>query len=302
MDYSTGKPNFVPRVNCDWLDVTFPTDSPLWDEAVDFFASLRAISLRLNDSALEFRLPNAEWGNFHLQSSNRGWSRLSASGGSCEALRGLSAFSEYLGLIGCHPHTVTRLDACLDVFTPAPPIISSLVSQYPPDSLVYLTRKGVSPDYILKPMVGGGYSGTFYAPALRKKAKVMARVYDKQLERFQRAGIEAGPWTRYEGVFRKGIGVTLRDAYDPAPLFWHYMSPAIISAPPGVTPWSPFEGDTWGPGRVDVDPYHRLRRRVEDSVDLDNLISLADSLPSGGRMDLFRLLRNRLGLREISLG
>jgi hypothetical protein len=300
VDYSI-QARVSPPVRCDWLDVTFPTDSPLGGAVSDLLAGHQCSSRRLSDSVLEFRLPCAEWGNIQLGDSSRGWSRLSASGGSCEALRHVSAFAEYLSLIGSYPHTVTRLDACMDVPLPAPPVISALVSQYPADSLVYLTRKGVRPDYYLKPTPDGGYTGTFYAGPLRSRGLIVtARVYDKSRERLDRVGEDIGPRTRYEVVCRKGSRVTLRDAYDPFPLFWHFAAPALLPLPDGVPAWAPFVGDLWAPGARPVDDYQRLRSRVESSVDLDLLAALADKV-TGGRLELLRLLRNRLGLIDVSI-
>lgn len=300
MDYNI-QGRVSPPVRCDWLDVTFPTDSLLGGDVSDLLAGLQCSSRRVSDSVLEFRLPGAEWGNIQLGDSSRGWSRLSASGGSCEALRGVSAFGEYASLIGSYPHTVTRLDAAMDVPLPAPPIITALVSRYPSDSLVHLTRKGVRPDYYLKPTLDGGYTGTFYAGPLRSRGLIVtARVYDKSRERFDRTGVDVGPLTRFEVVCRKGSRVTLRDAYDPLSLFWHFAAPALLPLPDGIPPWSPFDGDTWAPGARTVDDYQRLRSRVDASVDIDLLADLADKV-TGGRLELLRLLRNRLGLRHVAI-
>lgn len=298
MDYNT-QCLTLPPVRCDWLDVTFPTGSPLGGDVSDFLAGHQCSVKRASDSVLEFRLPGAEWGNIQLGDSARGWSRLSASGGSCEALRQLSAFGEYLALIGAYPHTLTRLDACMDVPVPGPSIIGALVAQYPPDSFVFLSRKGVRPDYNLQPSSCGGLTGTFYAGPLRYgKSKRSGRVYDKRAEVLRRTGVDVGPLTRYEVTARKGVGATLRDAHDPLPLFWHIASPALLPLPPGVPSWAPFDGDLWSPGAQPVDDYQRLRSRVASSVDLDLLADLADKV-SGGRMELLRLVRNRLGLRGV---
>ena len=75
----------IPAASCDWLDVTFPTDSGLYSEACHFLSTAGALPSRVKESKLEYRLSNAEWGNFQLIESKRGWSCLSASGGSSEA-------------------------------------------------------------------------------------------------------------------------------------------------------------------------------------------------------------------------
>lgn len=300
MDYNTGHVSSASPIRCDWLDVTFSADSTLPDSVADFLLGLGSPARRINDQRVEYRIPGAEWGNVLIEHSNRGWARLSASGGSCDALRSISAFGEYLGLISEHPHTLTRLDACLDLQVPAAPIIQHLVELYPPDSSIYLTRKGVSPGYNLQPLAGGGITGTFYAGDLRGKARVLGRVYDKQAERAKR-GIVTLPWVRYELVIRKGVGATIRDAENPGPLFWHFAAPSLLNAPPGISPWVPFEGDTWAPGTTPVDPYQKLRRAVDSSVDLERLALMADSLDGDGRRDLLRLIRTRLGLRDVAI-
>lgn len=290
-----------PPVRCDWLDVTYPTGSLLGEDVSDLLAGLQCSAKRVGDSVLEFRFPCAERGNIQLGDSSQGWSRLSASGGSCEALRQQSSFGEYLALVGSYPHTLTRLDACMDVPLSGPAIVSALVAQYPPDSLVQLSRKGVRPDYNLQPSPCGLLTGTFYAGPLRYgKSKRSARVYDKRAEVLRRTGVDVGPLTRYEVTARKGVGASLRDAYDPLSLFWHIASPALLPAPDGIPSWSPFVGELWAPGPRPVDDYHRLRSRVESSVDLDLLADLADRV-TGGRLELLRLLRNKLGLRHVSI-
>lgn len=296
MDYNTIGSS---PIHCDWLDVTFPADSPLLESAAGFLLEHGAPARRITDDRVEYRLPHADWGNIQLERSPRGWGRLSASGGSCEALRAISAFGPYLGLISEYPHTVTRLDACMDVLVPAQPIITALCSRYPPGSLVSLTRKGVPARYNLQPVVGGGFTGTFYAGDIRGSARVMGRVYDKQAERADR-GIEIGPKTRFEIVARKDTGITLRDAYNPAALFWHFASPALLSAPSDVLAWEPFTGESWALGaRPAVPDYERLARMVDASVDIERFCAFADQISGNGRASLLRLLQNRIGLRDL---
>jgi hypothetical protein len=286
-------------IRCDWLDVTFPADSPLLGSLAGFLHDQGAQARRVNDQTIEYRLPSASWGNFRIENSPRGWGRASASGGSCEALRAVSSFGEYLSLLAEHPHTLTRLDLCLDVPLPSSPIIMALVERYPPDSLVYLTRKGVAPNYNLQPTVSHGFTGTFYAGDKRGSARVIAKVYDKQSERLK-YGVVISPLTRYEITIKKRCGATLRDVSDPAPLFWHYASPSLLPLPPGQVPWVPFTGDYWAPGSLpSLTPYERLRRSVDASVDLERLCALADQIPVNGRASLLRLLQNRVGLRDL---
>lgn len=296
MDYNTVG---SPPIRCDWLDVTYPADSPLSDALAGFLHDHGAPARRLNEQTVEYRLPWADWGNVRLERSHRGWGRASASGGSCEALRGVSAFDQYLALLGEHPHSLTRLDLCMDLPVPASPIIMGLVDRYPPGSQVYLTRKGVGTDYNLQPTAARGFTGTFYAGDKRGSARVTARVYDKQAERLK-FGVDIAPLTRYEITIRKRCGATLRDVSEPVPLFWNYAAPALLDAPPGIPVWVPFTGDQWAPGaRPGLSPQERLRRAIDASVDIENFMRLADECGPEGRLDLLRGVRNRVGLRSV---
>jgi hypothetical protein len=296
MDYNTSGSS---AIRCDWLDVTFPADSPLLGALAGFLLDHGASARRVNDQTVEYRFPWAEWGNIRIEQSIRGWGRASASGGSCEALRAISAFGQYVSLIGEYPHSLTRLDVCLDIPGPASPVIMALVDRYPPGSQVYLTRKGVDTDYHLQPTASRGFTGTFYAGNKRGAARVTARVYDKQAERL-RFGVVIAPLTRYEITVRKRCGATLRDVLDPSALFWNFAAPALLDAPPGQLPWVPFDGDQWAPGaRPEITAYERLKRRVDASVDLASLVDLANDFPGDtGIVVLFRLLQTRLGLRS----
>lgn len=305
MDFSTSALAAHPPVSCDWLDVTFPSDSPLWDELCDFLLGESCSSSEPKENTLDFRHPLASWGSFQLHRSSQGWSRISSSGGSCSALRTSGTWADYLGLIGSYPHTVTRVDAAMDVFVDAVPIIQQLISLYPPDSVVYLTRKGVKPSYHLTLSLYGSaeLTGTFYAGSLKKgSSKASARAYDKRNEQLDRGLPDPGPWTRFEVTGRKGLGVTLRDAYAPSSLFWHLASPSILSRPSGVPDWVPFAEELWSPGRIERDPYQRLVSRVSESFDLGSLCALADKCGDSGRIQLLRLIRSRLELSNVSIG
>lgn len=294
-----------PLVFCDWLDVTFPSDSGLWLDLQDFLLGQCCSSKSLKEETTEYRHPFAQWGSFQLLRSSQGWSRISASGGSCKALKVSKGWGEYLSLIGSYPHTVTRVDTTMQIAVDAAPFVMGLVDRYIPGNPVKLTRKGVKPDCILKPILygGKGLTGTFYAGRLDSgSSKASGRVYDKRNEQMDRHGVDIGPCLQIEMTGRKGLGVTLRDAYDPAPLFWHLASPAILPLPAGVMPWSPFTGELWSPGRIDpVDPYSRLASRVAQSVDLGVLSDLADACGDAGKFQLLRLIRSRLGLNHVSL-
>jgi hypothetical protein len=94
------------------------------------------------------------------------------------------------------------------------------------------------------------------------------------------------------------MGLTLRDAWDPSPVFWHYASPDLLRAPAGVVPWVPYgEGFHLEP-RADLSPGLLLQRRVEADPGIDRLIELADQVGPGGREWLAQLVMRRLGLAK----
>ena len=106
-------------------------------------------------------------------------------------------------------------------------------------------------------------------------------MYDKRRERLDKGGSDLGfDLTRYELRLR-GVGATLRDAYEPSSVFWHYMAPDFLPRPAGVPEWlSGAEG--FSVPKVDpVLPAVRLVRRVEASDDFMDLVRLAGSFEGG---------------------
>jgi hypothetical protein len=101
-------------------------------------------------------------------------------------------------------------------------------------------------------------------------------VYDKQHERMHRWKLpDCGPLTRYELRVRSGVGISLRDAAEPASLFWHFAAPDFLPAPTGAAEWAP-GGE--GFALVKLPPFpagQRLRRRVRDSAEVTALLKLA---------------------------
>ena len=76
------------------------------------------------------------------------------------------------------------------------------------------------------------------------------------------------------------MGISLKDAWEPAPVFWHFMAgvlEGIVTRPSNVPAWVP-GGDSVGfalPPRSVLDPVQRLERRLEHSSDLPDLCELA---------------------------
>jgi len=213
-------------------------------------------------------------------------------GGVLASLRGLRLLDSYLMAFGIRPHRVTRLDAALDLPLESPPVLSRLYDQAKAGS-VSLSRKRLGLGQlhkILEPaLYGGPDTGTVYLG--RSTAEVRLKVYDKRQERLKRTGVDIGsPLTRFEVTVTGKMGASLRDASSPQSLFYHFISPSVLSAPPGVPPWVPYVGG-YEVARADTVPYQALKRRVESSRELGRLVALANDCGPHGLDLLVSLLR-----------
>jgi hypothetical protein len=221
---------------------------------------------------------------------------LSASGGALPVLRSLGAYGPYLMAIGAGPHRVTRLDATVDIATDAPRVITSLAERAR-RGYMRVSRKAI-PAAVVVTKLGldarGALTGSVYLGS--RFARVQPLVYDKRHEQECRGLPDPGPWLRYELKFKGGAdpGLSLRDAWEPGPLFWHYASPDLLQAPEGVIPWTPYgEGFKVETG-PELPPGARLKRMVEDSPAVDRLVQLAHECGPGGPALLRALLERRL--------
>lgn len=224
---------------------------------------------------------------------------LGASGAVCAALRFANVFGNYLAAIASAPHTVTRLDASLDVAQDTPAVIDALVAKSVTMEGLSLTRKRVHPRDVTRLVArrhDGLDTGTCYVGS--RNAEVRACVYDKQEERLSRGLPDIGPLTRYELRLKSGVGVTLRDVWEPERVFWNFMSPGIFATQPNVEPWV---SDALG---FQVDwpelplPAERLRRRVQASADAFALVRLADEVGPYGFAFLVSELRKLQGSHD----
>lgn len=272
---------------CDWLDVTYaPGTAPVSSVAAVLNES-GGECLAASDAGVLYRVGE---GILKVDRKKQ-WERISASGGVLATLRCAGKFLDYLSALSDAPHTVTRLDAALDVEEDAPPIIAKLFERYP--QTCPLGRKGVEVQMQLATRPDGARTGTFYA-GHRQQVKASARVYDKQWEMLRKHGAEIPPRTRYEVTARREMGVTLRDAAHPDGIFWHIASPALLDAPANVEPWYP-HGEGWvAPPRDPLPPGQVLIRRVSESSELASLVELADRCGPEGRQLLLGEIRRRL--------
>lgn len=276
-------------VICDYLNITVPTahaDGVL-SEILPLFSLLSLTGERFGKVLLH---RTEEGGTFRFEDKDRFW-MFGASGVALAKLRAAELYPSYLGAFSGVPHRVTRLDLAYDTGAPAPPILSALYNKAHSDSGVKLTRKRVLSRNIrfLKGRDPEGRdSGTLYLGA--RTAEVRAKVYDKRLERFQKAG-ELLPhhWTRYELTVTSKAGASLRDAHSPSALFWKYMTEVMGRERPSDVPeWFPCDGGYELPDKVSLLPAELLMRCLERSAEIEQWVTLADQLGPHGRAWLIK--------------
>ena len=281
-------------VFCDYLTVTCHPEQSFIELVSDWLTPVFPIAFQGEDLTV-FRVGR---GKIDVDSSARLFHRVSCSGSSLSELRSTGEYGGFLSLLGSVPHRVTRLDAAIDVLSDAPAILRALESRYPSDK-VCLTRKALKVTRMYTTRSDGHLSGTWYA-GHKSRARVTARVYDKQLEAYERHGEIIPPTTRYELTFGRDHGCTLKDAFMPRSLFYEYASPALVERPGDHRSWSPHNTDGWDSDPVDRElTYEMFLRRVENSPELAALERMAASLGPVG-VDLYLAsLRRRLSHLDV---
>lgn len=275
---------------CDWLDVTCAPDSAMTYDVLRFFDSFSCPLIFSSDDGIAVQVGS---GVLRLDRKHR-FHRVSASGAVLQFLRSNSALDDFLFCLSSGPMTITRIDLACDYRVDGPAALRRLERRYP-DDLVSLTRKAMRVHRFYSARPGDGQqTGTWYI-GHRSKAKVTARVYDKQAEVLSRSEDDIGPRTRVEITVRKGIGASLRDASNCSPLFYHFASPTLVDPPAECPSWEPFTGDSWpytAPDRsVTLESFvHRL----DSSAELDRLAALAAELGPVAEAMLIRKFQERL--------
>jgi len=216
-----------------------------------------------------------------------------ASGGFLSALRAHALYDTYLSIIGSHPHRVTRLDVAHDVLCDAPAQVLQFDRNVRKDKYKLNGRK-INLETGYKPILNldrhGARSGTVYiGPKSPQKAAL--KVYDKSKEQWDRYKREIPQTLRWELKLGRKSEVTLRDAWEPDPVFWHFMSD-VLPTPNGVPSWSPHGEDYTLPPRVTLLPAESLKRLVESSDIVDRMFALTDKIGPNGFNYLVRVLQN----------
>jgi len=256
-------------VHTDWLDVTYaPNDTPEQD-VLDVLQAAGAQCVSSDDGTSVWSVGH---GKFVLQ-ARASFHRYSASGAVLDHLRACSRYMDYLSALAGSPHSVSRLDAAHDVLVDAAPIIKKLRKLYPQECS--LSRKALRTKSILETRPDGKESGTWYV-GHKSRGRITARVYDKQLQMLNVHAIEIPPTVRYELTFKTDVQTTLRDAAEPARLFWSHAAPSLLKAPAGLPVWVSGWGGGWHYNKPEVALAGLLKHRVESSADLKAILTLAD--------------------------
>jgi len=278
-------------VFCDWLDVTCSPADSFIETLVDWFA-VQGFSVTSfgDDKALTYRL-----GSGTLRLDKRfNFHRASASGTCIGELRKHGLFRDYVNILGSVGHKVTRLDAAVDVGVDAPIVLSRLEKAYNQGEFRF-GRKGLRTTTIFKRRESdNALTGTWYA-GHRTKARVTARVYDKQNERLER-GIITPPLTRYELTFSKDYGCSLWDVLMPTSLFYSHASGSLLDAPAsGFDAWDSRGLVPWVSEPVDTDlTLERFSKRVAYSPDLAHICALAARFGAQGEECVMRELAKQV--------
>lgn len=270
------------EVFCDWLDLTFdPSEDLAWLNPL--VASIGGVVL--DDSS--FKLSNGGTIKHH---KNRRWQRLSLSGRSLASFREFGYYNELLSCISRQPYKITRLDAAYDVAVDGSFIVADLWSRYEATGVNLNVFNTIPAGLILNKRFDGVTTGSFYA-GNRRKHRIMARVYDKQNEVFERTKTLITARTRYE-VTVKTDQATLRDASEPAVIFWHYASPALLQAPENVPVWSAGNPYLWESSPIAPQSVEDLLYRVMyGSGDLNAAMRIC-----GASVESFEYLRKLCSL------
>lgn len=223
-----------------------------------------------------FRLPD-EGGVFKL--SVRGKVGIvSASGGALRVLRSVGLFGEYLAMLGSFPHRVSMLHVTQDFYVSSPAVAVREVLRRGYAGEIALTRKAIRPEQVRGYMLlrpDGEESGTVYL-GHRANADVWGKVYDKQLEQVSRGFPDPGPLVRVEIAVQSDVGATLRDAFSPSSLFWHFSTGLVGGRPAGVPAWvSHGEGFTIPKREFSPNFSERVQGILSGSPDVQRVLDLA---------------------------
>ena len=273
---------------CDWLDVTTPPDREHELRASVGQLVCSAFGSKVHDDLYSLGAGKVSIGFKY------GVFRVSISGACVRCLEAQGLWENMLAELGDGPHRVTRLDAAVDFNLDGADALAMLQAAYPLGK-VRLSQRPIKVTELVGTRADGRKTGTWYA-GHRSGAEITCRVYDKAQQMLDTRQEAIPPRTRAELTIRKGC--TLRDAYQPDRVFWHYMAPAIVERPSEAPEWSSGWAEGWTMEKIDILPAQRLKRLIERSPDLAAIVELADSLGPHGRSMALRQIEQRVRQTE----
>lgn len=218
---------------------------------------------------------------------------VSASGDFLLALRAESLYQDYLAILALVPHRVTRMDIAHDQRCDAPKSLMAFKRRVESGE-VRITRNKLDLQTQYNSVLSrdrfGNESGTVYVGPKSVQTAGL-KVYDKSKERYDKARLEIPSTLRWELKLGRKSEISLRDAWEPDPVFWHYMS-ALLPAPDGVPHWEPHGSSFTLPRKVTLLPAESMRRLLESSDIVPRLFTLCDQVGAHGFDHLVRLLAN----------
>lgn len=281
-------------VKVDWLDFTLPQELGLLPS---FRRLLERTGMTGQQSGDQWLYAAPDRSGVCKLGPTRGVDRVSLSGGVLTHLRDdLHGWSDLLDWLSESPHRITRLDAALDVYADAVPVLRKLRQRTGKlGGYLALGQRAAPVTWVLGRNTEGQETGTMYV-GVRGKSQFLARVYDKKHERISKGHECPYPVVRYEIEARGTTGKRspcLNDLHDPSSLFWHFAAPSLLKRPPDVPEWQPEQFQTFTVPRPAPDPLQRVWRFVEASGFFAGLVAVARDL-DGKDVQLERIVRYEL--------
>lgn len=289
-------------VFCDWLDITFSSDSESietfinefldWGFQIDFIESEKMCKLNCH---IQRAVSGLSKGVVKV-STSRGVLRVSLSGVCLEFLRLKNLETRMIDFFMSRPHHITRLDAALDVDVIGHERIKYLKKKHPEQCA--LSSRSLRTKRIVSRGLDGFDTGTFYV-GHNSKAGVTARCYDKRHQIWESSGVDIGfNVFRYEIVAkfkRDRDGASLSDYMNPTNLFYHYASPSLLRRPKSVGDWVPSSFFSFTPDKLEpLLPSQKMKRLLYDSYLLKRIAELAQEEHSGGVDYALSLIQSEL--------
>lgn len=279
-------------VFCDWLDVTCSPNETFAYE-LELFMAVHGYPVTFYDRKTGHKVFRVGSGTLKLERKEK-FERASASGAVVHEFRSKGIFRDYVNLVGSVPHKVTRLDAALDVYTDAPPVLRALETRYPDDRFRF-GRKALKVTRLYSARESDqALTGTWYV-GHRSSARVTARVYDKAQEALDKRAERLEPTTRYELTFAKDYGCSLFDVLNPRSLFYSHAAERLLPSDGYYEPWESRGCVPWtSEPRDTMMTLQRFESRVAASPDLAELVRLSTRFGPAGKAIIMRHFEQQL--------